>query len=179
MRLVIEDEAGTRTVVPFTNDEIVIGRAAEGVGWRLPDRNVSRRHARFVRASGNVFVEDLGSLTGTRLNGERIGARRRVRPGDLVEIGAFDLVVLPEDLAASGPGAPPPLPASTRPDAMPVVVVPGSPESGGRRGRARRRRPSGAVRLPAAGRRAVLLRIGLGALASGLILGFALRRLLT
>lgn len=112
MKLVIEDDAGTRTVVPFTAEDLTLGRAAEGVAWRLPDRNVSRRHARFTRASGAVYVEDLGSLTGTWLNGERITGRRRVRPGDLVEIGDYDLVVAPEGQEAAGPDAPPPLPAS-------------------------------------------------------------------
>jgi predicted component of type VI protein secretion system len=113
MKLVIEDEAGTRSVVPFTDDAVVVGRAAEGVTFRLADRNVSRRHARFVRQNGAVFVEDLGSLLGTRLNGERISGRRRVRDGDLVQIGDYDLALLAEG-ATLEPGAPPPLPAAAR-----------------------------------------------------------------
>src|SRR5690242_16503035 len=120
MKLVIEDEGGTRTVVPFTSDELVVGRAAEGVAWRLPDRDVSRRHARFLRAGGAPFVEDLGSLTGTWLNGERITGKRRLRPGDLVEIGAYDLVVLADEEEVAGPGTPPPLPAgAARADTRP------------------------------------------------------------
>ena len=84
MRLVIEDAAGTRSVVPFASDEITLGRAREGNTFRLEERNVSRLHARLVRASGVVYIEDLGSLTGTRVNGERITGRRRLREGDLV-----------------------------------------------------------------------------------------------
>jgi pSer/pThr/pTyr-binding forkhead associated (FHA) protein len=184
MKLVIEDEAGTRTVVPFTTDEIVVGRATEGIGWRLPDRNVSRRHARFTRSNGTVFVEDLGSLTGTRLNGEPVGSRRRVRPGDLVEIGAYDLVVLPEEMASSGPGTPPPLPSMTRPDPMPVVVVPPDESPA----RAAAAAPlAGSVAASAAGvgagtverRRTSLLRLGALALAGGLVLGLLLRRWLS
>jgi predicted component of type VI protein secretion system len=170
MRLIIEDEAGTRTVVPFTADEIVVGRATEGVGWRLPDRNVSRRHARFTRSSGNIFVEDLGSLTGTRLNGERVGSRRRIRPGDLVEIGAYDLVVLPEELASSGPGTPPPLPAATRSDPMPVVVIPAAAATDAAVASASARPATPATRGRA------LLRLGVIALAGGLLLGLLLRR---
>jgi predicted component of type VI protein secretion system len=112
MKLVIEDEAGTRSTVPFAADAIVVGRASEGVTFRLGERNVSRRHARFLRQNGSVFVEDLGSLTGTRVNGERITGRRKLRPGDLVQIGDYDLAVLAEGAAAE-PGAPPPLPAGT------------------------------------------------------------------
>lgn len=112
MKLVIEDEAGTRSVVPF-EDVIVVGRGTDGVTFRLGDRNVSRRHARFLRQSGAVFVEDLGSLNGTRVNGERIIGKRRLRDGDLVQIGDYDLAILAED-ASVAPGAPPPLPPGPR-----------------------------------------------------------------
>jgi predicted component of type VI protein secretion system len=177
VRLVIEDEGGTRTMVPFSADEMVIGRATEGVGWRLPDRDVSRRHARFTRANGSIFVEDLGSLTGTRLNGERIDSRRRVRPGDLVEIGAFDLVVLPEDMAESGPGTPPPLPAVTRPDPMPAYEpeAPRPAEEAAAAAATPGPLPEGA---PAPARQSRLVRIGALALSGGLLLGFLLGRLL-
>jgi predicted component of type VI protein secretion system len=114
LRLVIEDESGTRSVVPFATDEITVGRAPEGNSVRLTDRDVSRQHARFVQVNGAVYVEDLGSLTGTRLNGERISARRRIREGDLAEIGAYDLALLPDEGAAD-PDAPPPLPQPARP----------------------------------------------------------------
>jgi len=46
MKLVIEDEAGTKSTVPFAGTEITVGRGSEGITFRLPDRNVSRRHAR-------------------------------------------------------------------------------------------------------------------------------------
>jgi predicted component of type VI protein secretion system len=114
MKLVIEDEAGTRSIVPFTGDAIVVGRGGEGVSFRLPDRNVSRRHARFVVQGGTVFVEDLGSLGGTKVNGERIVGRRKLRDGDLVQIGDYDLAVLAEGVAVA-PDAPPPLPGAPRP----------------------------------------------------------------
>ncbi|MGB8930451.1 MAG: FHA domain-containing protein, partial [Anaeromyxobacteraceae bacterium] len=110
MKLVIEDSAGTRSTVNFTGDEITIGRATEGNTVRLPERNVSRRHARFVRQGTTVSVEDLGSLVGTRVNGEAIQARRKLRAGDVVEIGDFDVAVL-DDAVVGEEGAPPPLPA--------------------------------------------------------------------
>lgn len=157
MRLVIEDEAGTRTVVPFTADEITIGRDAAAGGWRLPDRNVSRRHARFLRVNGAVHVEDLGSLTGTWLNGERIAGRRRLRVGDLVEIGDYDLVVLPDQAEGHGPGTPPPLPLT------PVPAAPAPSTS------------------PAPGARAARLRLlalaGVVGLLAGLVAGLLLARL--
>jgi predicted component of type VI protein secretion system len=128
MRLVIEDEAGTRSTVPFAAEAILVGRSPEAT-WRLGDRNVSRRHARFVLQSGSVFVEDLGSLTGTRVNGERITGRRKLREGDLVQIGDYDLAVLPEQGMGAGPGAPPPLPPTPREAASfaPAERVPARP----------------------------------------------------
>jgi predicted component of type VI protein secretion system len=172
MKLVIEDEAGTRSIVPFTGDAIVVGRAAEGVTFRLGDRNVSRRHARFVRQNGSVFVEDLGSLTGTRVNGERIAGRRKLRAGDLVQIGEYDLAVLAEGMALD-PGAPPPLPAGPRVDPRAPTVkltaasdpTPPAPPS-----------PAVAARPPRSGRGRVLkltLAAGVVALAIGLAAGWA------
>ncbi len=124
MKLVIEDEAGTRSIVPFTGDEIVVGRTGgEGVTFKLSDRNVSRRHARFVRQNGATYVEDLGSLTGTRVNGEKISSRRKLRLGDLVQIGDYDLAVV-GDVTNVAPGEPPPLPAGATLMLEPITDAP-------------------------------------------------------
>ncbi len=90
MKLIIEDDEGRTTVVPFVRDEITIGRQ-EGNTIRLTERNVSRRHARLSKLGGNIMVEDLGSFTGVRVNGQRITARTTIHEGDLVEIGDYDL----------------------------------------------------------------------------------------
>jgi predicted component of type VI protein secretion system len=112
MKLVIEDEAGTKSTVAFAGAEITVGRGAEGVTYRLSDRNVSRRHARFFLLNGAVFVEDLGSLTGTRVNGDRIAGRKKVRAGDLVQIGDYDLVVTGH-AAGADEKDPPPIPGTS------------------------------------------------------------------
>jgi pSer/pThr/pTyr-binding forkhead associated (FHA) protein len=114
VKLVFEDAAGTRSTVAFTGDEIVVGRGTEGNAVRLSGRNVSRRHARFLRQGASVSVEDLGSLVGTRVNGERIQGRRKLRAGDVVEIGDHDVAVQGDE-ASHEAGAPPPLPPVTTP----------------------------------------------------------------
>jgi predicted component of type VI protein secretion system len=169
MKLVIEDEAGTRSIVPFAGEPIVVGRAPEGVTFRLTDRNVSRRHARFVLQNGSAFVEDLGSLLGTRVNGERISGKRRLRDGDLVQIGDYDLAVLPESTAIPGAGAPPPpLPPPARPgdpnaitarlpDTSEIAAPPPPPARAAPRGRTAR----------------LAVAAGLVALALGIAAGFA------
>jgi predicted component of type VI protein secretion system len=160
MKLVIEDEAGTKSTVPFAGTEITVGRGSEGIGFRLTDRNVSRRHARFFLANGAVFVEDLGSLTGTRVNGERIGGRRKVRQGDLVQIGDYDLVVTGQ-AAAGAEGDPPPLPPT-----QPGVLAATDPAVRAERGALADR---GLLRLAAA--------VALGALLAGAAAGWAVGRL--
>ena len=75
-KLTIEDDEGKTTVVPLARDEITIGRL-EGNTIRLTERNVSRRHARLVRQNGALYIEDLASFTGVRVNGAKIATRRR------------------------------------------------------------------------------------------------------
>ncbi|MFL5354449.1 FHA domain-containing protein [Archangium sp.] len=103
LKLIIEDDEGRKTVVPFVRDEITIGRQ-EGNTIRLTERNVSRRHARLVRQNGHVLVEDLGSYNGVRINGERIEGQTQVGDGDLIQIGDYDLALQKE--AAAQVGAP-------------------------------------------------------------------------
>jgi pSer/pThr/pTyr-binding forkhead associated (FHA) protein len=92
MKLIIEDDEGRKTVVPFVRDEITIGRQ-EGNTIRLTERNVSRRHARLLRQNGHILVEDLGSYNGIRINGDRIQGQVQVNEGDLIQIGDYDLAV--------------------------------------------------------------------------------------
>ena len=90
MKLIIEDDEGRKTVVPLIRDELTIGRQ-DGNTIRLTERNVSRRHARLVKDNGSLLIEDLGSYNGVRVNGEKIAGPTRIKEGDLVEIGDYDL----------------------------------------------------------------------------------------
>lgn len=92
MKLIIEDDEGRKTVVPFVREEITIGRQ-EGNTIRLTERNVSRKHARLLRQNGHVVVEDLGSYNGIRINGEKIAGQKAVHAGDLIQIGDYDLAI--------------------------------------------------------------------------------------
>jgi FHA domain-containing protein len=92
MKLIIEDDEGRRTFIPLFRDELIVGRA-EASEVRLTEKDVSRRHARLLRRSGRVYVEDLNSFTGVRVNGDRIRGAREVREGDLIEISRYDLSI--------------------------------------------------------------------------------------
>src|SRR5512143_1958698 len=87
-KLIIQDDEGKTTVVPLIRDEITIGRK-EGNTIRLTERNVSRRHARIVKANGAVVVEDLDSYNGVKVNGTRIQGRIAVGESDRIQIGDY------------------------------------------------------------------------------------------
>ena len=80
-KLSIEDDEGKTTVVPLARDEMTVGRL-EGNTIRLTERNVSRKHARLSRQNGALFIEDLSSFNGVRVNGAKIAS-----PTPLREIG--------------------------------------------------------------------------------------------
>jgi pSer/pThr/pTyr-binding forkhead associated (FHA) protein len=59
------------------------------------DSGVSRVHARFVYRDHTLFVEDLGSTNGTRINGLKLVPREpmRLRNGDEIEFGQLPVTV--------------------------------------------------------------------------------------
>jgi pSer/pThr/pTyr-binding forkhead associated (FHA) protein len=141
MKLIIEDDEGRKTIVPIVREEITIGRQEKGNTIRLTERNVSRRHARLLRTHGNLFIEDLGSFNGTKVNGEKISGRRPIREGDLIEIGDYDLAVQGrgEDAVVEPKNGAPPervpvAPAEATSDSITKPLPrPPTPPGGGRR----------------------------------------------
>lgn len=97
-RPTISPEGGIATVtvgglehdVALRGDQVVVGRLAE-CQIELPDANVSRRHAAFIRMDDGWAIEDLESTNGTTLNGLPV-TRARLHDGDVIEIGVTQLV---------------------------------------------------------------------------------------
>jgi pSer/pThr/pTyr-binding forkhead associated (FHA) protein len=85
-----------------------LGRG-ERCGLRLPDRSVSREHARLEPdAAGGWWVVDLGSRNGVKVNGERV-ERAALKDLDEVMLGELLLRFRTEaGEAAEAPLAPPP-----------------------------------------------------------------------
>ena len=131
LKLIIEDDEGRKTVVPFVRDEITIGRQ-EGNTIRLTERNVSRRHARLMRNNGHVLIEDLGSYNGIRINGDRISGQVQVADGDLIQIGDYDLALQAEEgKQVAAPTVPLESPTRKLPDpsaTMPALPAVESPQ---------------------------------------------------
>lgn len=67
--------------------QLVIGRDAD-VGLTLDDPGISRRHAELRSEGSTAVLEDLDSSNGTYVNGERLETPRRLRGGDLIQLGA-------------------------------------------------------------------------------------------
>jgi pSer/pThr/pTyr-binding forkhead associated (FHA) protein len=68
----------------------VLGRSRE-CDVRIPDANVSRRHAELRHEEDAWWIVDLGSTNGTLLNGKR-AARERLSGGDTITLGSTDVV---------------------------------------------------------------------------------------
>jgi len=68
---------------------LTIGRLPE-CAIVLDDPNVSRRHAQVRREGDAIFVVDLGSTNGTRVNGVPIREHRLVA-GDVISVGTTSL----------------------------------------------------------------------------------------
>lgn len=92
---------------------VLIGRLPTN-GIVLNDSAVSRLHAWIDRdPAGHYFVADIGSLTGTRVNGRPIERRQTLHDGDVVRIGQTAIVfsdetelptgVMPVDLTGRPP----------------------------------------------------------------------------
>ena len=77
----------------LSDGQFVIGRGAD-CQLALDDALVSRRHAMITVEGDAVYVEDLGSRNGVKVNGSLIQARTCVEDGDRIRIGSQEMSVL-------------------------------------------------------------------------------------
>jgi len=85
----------------------------------LTESSVSRSHARIVVQAEGVWIEDLGSTSGTFVNGQRVTGSTWLRTGDVVQLGG--VVTLGVQIV---PVAPSVYPAAPPPMAAPTVAPP-------------------------------------------------------
>ncbi len=92
IQLDVLSEHGEAESFRFSKEIIFLGRDAKNDIF-IDDSNASRHHARLVRTARGYELEDLGSLNGTNLNGEKAG-RANLWIGDTIEIGGHRLTVV-------------------------------------------------------------------------------------
>jgi len=98
----------------FSPGEYLIGRRTDCDLPLSEDRNVSRSHARLEVREESVWLRDLNSRNGTRVNEELI-TERELQTGDVVRVGRSRFrVLLEKPLAEPEPSAEAPLPARPR-----------------------------------------------------------------
>jgi pSer/pThr/pTyr-binding forkhead associated (FHA) protein len=106
-RLLMQIGGQNQTTVGIeVRDQIILGRA-DPVANFYPDLDltpyggqeggVSRRHAVIIQDHENqtLYLEDLNSVNGTRINGFTLETRRRyrLRDGDEIEVGRLQIVL--------------------------------------------------------------------------------------
>ena len=84
--LIIENGqmAGQRWLID--NDCVVIGREADLVNLLLPERQVSRKHAKIERTPNGFVLTDLESKNGTFLNGRQVREPQVLQDGDEIQV---------------------------------------------------------------------------------------------
>ena len=75
----IPDDGGN--AIPITRDLTLVGRSREQCDLFLNRNSISKLHCMIVKTDGLLFVRDLGSTNGTKVNGQRI-IRGALLPGD-------------------------------------------------------------------------------------------------
>ncbi len=101
----IEPPTGEAFVKRLDDGTHVIGRSDQA-DLVIPDRSLSRQHARLIFMDGDWTIEDLGSRNGTLVNRQRIDRPTPLRSGDVVALGASTFTVRPggEVVPAAGGG---------------------------------------------------------------------------
>jgi pSer/pThr/pTyr-binding forkhead associated (FHA) protein len=70
----------------------VIGRST-GCDYRINDPMISRTHCELSLREGQVWVQDLHSLNGTRIDGKRLLGPESVTDGARLQLGPFTFVM--------------------------------------------------------------------------------------
>jgi len=89
--IVISGSDGKRSTHELKNSEPVsIGRSSRN-SMVLADLSLSRHHAEILPDSDGWILQDAGSRNGTFLNGHRLQAPERLKPGDRIDLGGCHL----------------------------------------------------------------------------------------
>jgi pSer/pThr/pTyr-binding forkhead associated (FHA) protein len=80
------------TPIEITKELVLVGRK-EDCDIQLDHKSISKLHCVIVRTDGLIFLRDLGSTNGTRVNGQRV-RRAALLPNDQLNIASLRFTVL-------------------------------------------------------------------------------------
>lgn len=89
IRLVITTGKHAGKAVRIARSKFFIGRSPE-CHLTVASEAVSRHHCAILVGKGVVAVHDLGSRTGTFLNGVKVEKQKRLQSGDKIRVGPFE-----------------------------------------------------------------------------------------
>jgi pilus assembly protein CpaF len=125
LRIAVTTPKGQTSQIECTIDACSIGKSDENLillqGW-----SVAKKHATVQRKPDGVYVEDLGSSSGTEVNGTKITRHGPLKPGDKIGIASYSLEVLELD-EASASSMPTPAKAASTPPALVSTVILSAP----------------------------------------------------
>lgn len=77
-------------IIQITRQGLTIGRSSHNQ-LRFQDRSVSRTHAYILRTRRAVYIRDENSSLGTYVNDQRITGPVRLRHGDIIQLGYYQV----------------------------------------------------------------------------------------
>lgn len=102
-KLTIEDDEGTKTLLPLVRDEYHIGRDEKN-SVRLTERNVSRHHASLKKVAGRTWhIIDHDSYNGCYVNGQRVAGDTKLSHSDVIQLGDYRIFVSNDSVAELDP----------------------------------------------------------------------------
>ncbi|MEE2903390.1 MAG: FHA domain-containing protein [Myxococcota bacterium] len=93
VKIIIHAPNGDTRELNLTSVPIVIGRD-ESADIRVNDKKVSRRHVSFRLSDGDVHVDDLGSVNGVKLDGQKIEGSAVLPANGEVSFGGYRVTLL-------------------------------------------------------------------------------------
>jgi pSer/pThr/pTyr-binding forkhead associated (FHA) protein len=92
-RLVVASSSAVETGKAYQTGPVplTIGRAKDNTVALAGDDFASAHHARIEATRDGVWIVDLDSTNGTFVNGKRLDGRRKLREGDVVQVGDTEL----------------------------------------------------------------------------------------
>lgn len=133
-RLIMRRGPQPGKVFELTSDVVTVGGGSKN-NVVILDNDVSRDHCRLIRVMADYELQDLNSVRGTFVSGQRVRSGWVLKPGDLIELG--ENVTLEYERASIGlelQKAEPPTasrhPEKPSPDTPPSLVMKMGPKAG-------------------------------------------------